>query len=435
MRRVLPWLLWPVLAGAPLLAAAQTVSVGASLGPAGSEAAGVDAAGGADYEPVRQEHLYRQALQAVAENRLEDAAALLERFIIDEPRHAGAFLELALAHCGLGNREQALKLFATIEQRFDPPPGILEVIHQGRASGCTRRPERPATWLLSAGRGRDNNVNQGTSNPNFTIGTGSNQNTRQLDDEFLPQADSYSVLNASYVRPLNSRGTLGIVQAYARQLDHLSEQDSASLLTGIEHSMTLGRWRVRATGAFGVATLDRRMYQRQHQFQLRAAPPISLPENMDLAAALNISHVAYPTRALYDSNTIEGSLVLTRRSKRDHMQFTLSRLHDHGRAGRPGGDRNGWFANAQWYTALRTGLYADANLTYQHWRSDTLYAPDLVDVVRRQNTTTVRGALQWYFQPNLSLHLEGRLVRNRENISLFQYNSRALQLSLRWDNL
>lgn len=430
--RTLPWLLWAVLLGAPLLAAAQS-------GPADAAAAlpaeGADAAGAADYEPVRQEFLYRQALQAVAENRLEDAAALLERFIIDEPRHAGAFLELALAHCGLGNKEQALKLFATIEERFQPPPGIMEVIQQGRATGCARKAERPASWLFSVGRGRDNNVNQGTSNPNFTIGTGSNQSTRELDAEFLPQADSFSMVSASYVRPLTSRGTLGIVQAAARRHDHLHEQDSNSLLTGLEHSMTLGRWRVRATAAVGLTTLDGRMYQRQHQAQLRAAPPISLPENMDLAAAVNISHVAYPTRSTYDSNTVEASLILTQRSQRAHRQFTLSRLHDHGKALRPGGDRDGWFANAQWYTALRTGLYADANLSHQYWRGERNYSPDLIEVARRQNTTTARAALQWYVQPNLSLHLEGRMVRNRENISLFQYNSRALQLSLRWDNL
>ncbi|XLZ69829.1 tetratricopeptide repeat protein [Massilia sp. SR12] len=435
MRRALPWLLWTALFGAPVLAAAQAngAVAGAAAGAAG--AAGADAAADSDFEPVRQEFLYRQALQAVAENRLEDAAALLERFIIDEPRHAGAFLELALAHCGLGNKEQALKLFATIEERFNPPPGIMEVIQHGRATGCERKAERPATWLVSVGRGRDNNVNQGTSNPYFTIGTGSNQGSGELDPEFLPQADSFSVLNASYVRPLTSKGTIGILQAYARRHDHLHEQDSTSLLTGIEHSMALGRWRVRATGAMGVATLDGRMYQRQHQAQLRASPPISLPENLDLAAAINVSHVAYPTRPTYDSNTVEASLVLTQRSKRDHLQFTMSRLHDHGKELRPGGDRNGWFANAQWYTALRSGLYADANLTHQYWRSDRLYSPKLIDIVRRQNTTTLRGALQWYFQPNLSLHLEGRVVHNRENISLFQYNSRALQLSLRWDNL
>ena len=234
IRRALPWLLWTALSGAPALAAAQLAAPGATSGSAAAGAAVLaDAAGDSDYEPVRQEFLYRQALQAVAENRLEDAAALLEHFIIDEPRHAGAFLELALAHCGLGNKEQALKLFATIEERLNPQPGIMEVIQQGRATGCERKVERPATWLVSLGRGRDNNVNQGTSNPYFTIGTGSNQGSGELDPEFLPQADSFSVLNASYVRPLTSKGTLGIVQAYARRHDHLSEQDSTSLLTGV----------------------------------------------------------------------------------------------------------------------------------------------------------------------------------------------------------
>lgn len=54
--------------------------------------------------------------------------------------------------------------------------------------------------------------------------------------------------------------------------------------------------------------------------------------------------------------------------------------------------------------------------------------------MRQQDTATARAALQWYVRPGVSLYLEGRAVRNRENIALFQYNSRAVQLSLRWDN-
>jgi hypothetical protein len=63
-----------------------------------------------------------------------------------------------------------------------------------------------------------------------------------------------------------------------------------------------------------------------------------------------------------------------------------------------------------------------------------MYSPGLIEVARRQNLSSGRAAVQWYFRPNVSLHLEGRVVRNRENISLFQYNSHALQLSMRWDN-
>jgi len=416
----------------PALGAAEAGAVAAEAAAAAGTTAGEGPA--PQYEPVKQEELYRAALRAVAEGRLPEAAELLERFIAQEPRHAGAFLELAITQCELGNAAEAERLFKTVEERFDPPPGIMEVIASHRAAGCARPTVRPASWLLSAGRGRDSNVNQGASDSTFTIGTGSNQTDLELSPEFLPKADNYNVLTGSYVRPLNTYGTLGIVQGYVRRNDNIHEQDTATVLAGIEHSLNIGRWRTRATAAFGAAMLDKQLYQRQQQLQLRASPPIGLPAGLDFAVAGNISHVAYPTRTAYDATTLELSTLFTYRAKRDQLQFTVSKLRDHGVDARPGGDRSGWFGSLQWYTLLGSGWYAEAGLTHQHWQSDSIYSPGLIEVARRQNLSSGRAAVQWYFRPNVSLHLEGRVVRNRENISLFQYSSHALQLSVRWDN-
>lgn len=380
--------------------------------------------------PAAQDALYQEALRALAEGRPNEATEMLSRLIEQQPRHAGAWLELAITQCDLGNAEEAERLFRQVEQRFAPPPGILDVIANHRARGCQRLDSpRPASWQLAAGRGHDSNVNQGTHNTSFSIGDAPGE----LTDEFLPHPDAYSLLSASYVRPLGA-DTVVIAQLYSRRHDHQRSQDSSSLLTALEHAWTLGRWRTRATAAYGAITLDGKLYQRQQQLQLRAAPTLGLPQQLDLAAMLNLSHVAYPTRPAYDGNTVELGGVLNYRGKGDQGQFIVSKLHDNGTPERPGGNRDGWYASAQWFALVGRDLYAEAGLTQQHWRGSSVYAPELVDVVRRQNTTSVRAALQWYFRQNVSLHLEGRLVRNRENISLFEYNSRALQLSLRWDN-
>jgi hypothetical protein len=63
-----------------------------------------------------------------------------------------------------------------------------------------------------------------------------------------------------------------------------------------------------------------------------------------------------------------------------------------------------------------------------------VYSPELIDVVRRQQTMTGRGAVQYYFRPNYSLYMEARASHNHENIGLFQYNVRSVQFGLRWDN-
>mgnify|MGYP006137953227 CR=1 FL=1 len=65
----------------------------------------------------------------------------------------------------------------------------------------------------------------------------------------------------------------------------------------------------------------------------------------------------------------------------------------------------------QWYTELASGLYGEAGTSVQRWRSDSLYSPGLIETVRHQDTLTARAAVQWYFRPGVSLHLEGRAVR------------------------
>ena len=124
----------------------------------------------------------------------------------------------------------------------------------------------------------------------------------------------------------------------------------------------------------------------------------------------------------------------TRRNKRHLTQATLTRLHDDSSSSRPGGDREGWFGSVQWYGEVSDRLILEAGLSHQHWRSADIYSAGLIESRRKQNMTTLRAAGQWNLRSHTSLVLEWRGTFNRENISLFQYNSRALQLSLRWDN-
>ena len=383
-------------------------------------------------DPARQDELYRAALRALTEGRLEDASAMLQRVVSEEPRHAGAWLDLAISQCELGNAAEAERLFARIEQRFALPSGIAETIARYRATGCGR-PVRRGAWLLAATRGHDDNVNQGASDPRFAIGTGSNQTDYELDAAFLPKPDSFSQLAAFWLRPLDSSGTNAIVQAYSRWHDHLRAQDTASVLGAVEHTWKAGAWRLRGTAALGYVTLDRTLYQRQQQLQARVTPPLPLPPGAEFALYANLNRVMYPTRPTYDGHTLELGAIAGYRSKRGLAQATLTQLRDDSSAGRPGGDRKGWFGSLQWYGEVADRLTLDAGLTRQRWRSEDIYSAGLIETRRLQNTTTLRAAGTWQLRPHYSLVLEWRGTFNHENISLFQYNSRALQLSLRWD--
>lgn len=423
MKRVL---LWAALAAAllPCVSRAQAQAQGQAR----------DGALLVPTQPARPDELYGAALRALGEGRLEDAAAMLQHVLDEEPRHAGAWLDLAISQCELGNAAEAERLFAGLERHLALPPGIAQVIARYRATGCGKpAARRGGAWLLSATRGHDDNVNQGASDQRFSIGTGSTQVEYELDDAFLPKADSFGQLAGSYLRPLGENTDL-IVQAYSRWHDHQRAQDTASVLGALQHTWKAGGWRLNGTAALGYVTLDRTFYQRQQQLQARVTPPLKLPAGLDFAVTANLSRLDYPTRPAYDGDTLEAGGILAWRGKRSLLQATLTRLHDASAPVRPGGDRQGWFGSLQWSSAVAEHLGVDASLAHQVWRSDDAYSPGLIDARRLQNTTTARAAAQWQLRPHASLVLEWRGTFNRENISLFQYNSRALQLSLRWDN-
>lgn len=392
--------------------------------------ADADAGGGA---PGPQEQLYLAAMRALAAGRPDDAAALLTRFLAGEPQHAGAWLDLAISQCELAHPAEAERLFGEIEARFAPPPGIREVIRSYRARGCTP-PAPPAQWSLALARGHDSNANQGASNALFSTGSGDNYVEWQLAPDYLPQPDSYTQLSADFAMPVGPAGTVAIVQLRGKKNDTLNQQDTASVLLGADQPWRWGRWAGRATLAAGLVHFDHALYQRQLQLQLRAKPPLALPAPLDWSVTAVASRVAYPTRLHYDASSLELSTALACRGARYLLQGAAGWLGDRGDRSRPGGDRRGGFGSLLLSARAGAALSGELGWVRQDWRGGSAYAPGLIDVVRRQSTTQLRATLAWAVAPRHSVLLEWREVKNRENISLFQYNSRTVQLSYRWDS-
>lgn len=419
-----------LLLGAALLAPLAHGADDAAADGARPEAAAGAAAAAAAAAAAQQDELYLSALRALADGRPDEAAELLARLIEREPRHAGAWLDLAISKCELGQAAEAERLFQLTERQFNPPPAIIEVIARHRATGCPGLGARPASWSFSLGRGHDSNANQGPSDSSFdtTIGTVG------LAPEYQPQSDNYAALAADYYRPLDRQGALAMVQLRSRAYDRVHGQNNTTLQAALERPWQWGNWRSVGTGSVGAVRLNDALYQRQAQLQLRLTPPLPLPEHYDLALSASLSHVQYPTRVQYDANTLELGGALNYRGAHTQGQLALGALDDHGRAARPGGDRQGWYVSTLWYRQLDGNLNLEFSLNHQDWRSERAYLPGLVDQVRRQNTDSARVALLYPVRPHQQVLLEWRATRNRENISLLQYNSRAFQLSWRWDN-
>ncbi|MGZ3182194.1 MAG: tetratricopeptide repeat protein [Telluria sp.] len=381
--------------------------------------------------PGVQQDLYMDALQSIAEGRREDASGTLRRLVEQAPLNAGAWLELALLQCGLGRATEAERMFAIIETRFNPSRDILDIINHQRDEGCHPAAPYVATSLTLA-RGSDRNVNQGASNPNYTVDKDGVPTELPLLPEFLPKADRYTQLSGEYARELGENGLLGVVQFQGRANDHLSAYNSSSLFAGVQSPWRLQRWSVRASGMLGGFWLGGQLYQRQAQVQMRVGPPLPLPPSLQFATVAALTHNEYLTLTNFNSNMVELRGVLNYQQPSWAASASLGVLYDSARAHRPGGDRRGGYANVQWRTSLSYGLVAEAAYSLQTWRSQSAYAPGIIDQVRSQQTHVLRAALSWPLSKSQQVQLEVRGIHDHENISIFQYNNRQLQLSWQW---
>jgi hypothetical protein len=77
-------------------------------------------------------------------------------------------------------------------------------------------------------------------------------------------------------------------------------------------------------------------------------------------------------------------------------------------------------------------LIGELALTRQTWQSAAPYSANLINEIPYQETDVLRTTFIHPVTKTQSLQLELRAVRNRENISIFEYNDRQIQLSWQW---
>lgn len=375
--------------------------------------------------------LYQQALQSIAEGRKNDASATLNEVVTKEPLHAGAWLDLALIQCALGHADEAERLFAAIEVRFNPPQGIVELISEARAGGCSNW-QRQSHATLSIGRGLDQNVNQGSYGNSYGVTQAGVQVELPQPVDFQPKHDQYSWLSADYLRDLTPNGSSGYLQLQSRRYDRLGQYNSTALYVGADTPWRFGHWTVRGSASLGLITLGAQLYQRQTQLQVKVGPPLPLPGSVQFHLTAGMSRADYLTLSNFNANTLELRGQFTYHRDADLAAISLGGLDDRALAARPGGDRRGWLATLQWKHQLPFQLMGELNYSQQRWNGSAAYAPGFIDDVRKQRTTVLRAALSYPLSPSQSLLIEGRQVRNQESISIFQYNDRQLQLSWQW---
>ena len=375
--------------------------------------------------------LYRAAMLAITEGRLADAQKALTALSKESPSHAGAWLDLAMLYCAVGDAPAAEALFVEIERRFTPPRPILDVINSQRALGCLGW-QRSQTAQVRLGRGFESNVNQGARTPNFSLGSGGNQIELMLLPEFLPLSDQFTNFSADVTRQLSSDGTTGVMQFQLKSFDRLSKYDTNSFFVGLDRPWQWDEWGLRTAATSGLMTLGGQLYLKQTQLQLTLLPPLPLPGKWKFSVTESLSFISYPTLTAYDARWWETRGTLTYRGDASLLQASASAVQDNGDGQRPGGDRTGIFANMQGRVNLNKDVRVELGWQMQQWQGERAYFPGLIGDRRIQKTQVLRAAAIFPLSEQQAVVVEYRHTRNDENISIFNHRNKVLQLSWQW---
>ena len=392
---------------------------------------GITAYAGSATPPAAPD-IYRDAMLAITEGRLNDAETALTALVAEEPRHAGAWLDLAMLYCAAGNASEAEYLFEEIERRFSPPQPIRDVMNHQRQLGCAGWQAKTQT-TLRAGRGFESNVNQGARNPYFSIGSGSDLINLVLLPAYRPQSDHFSSLFAEVNRDLSPNGASGVIQFQSRFFDELSSYNTNSLFVGAEYPWRWKGWGMKASASTGLMTLDRKVYLNQNQLQLEVVPQLPLPINWQFSMAESWTYFAYPTLDGFDAQWWETRATLNyRRDDSWFVQGSVSTVLDRQEGERLGGDRTGFLAAIQGRMPLGDKIMGEMSWQLLRWQGNQIYSPGLINIRRVQDTSVLRLAATYPISTNNAFVLEFKDIVNNENISLLEYRDRILQLNWQW---
>lgn len=229
-----------LLAGLPL----SRASAGASAA-SGRVAADADAASTLDdllaEEPLlggEPEFDYRLGLAALRAGRPDVALWALERVVLRQPEHAGAWIDLAVAHRRLGDAQSARTILQHVQATFDPPPGLRGQLEE--ALRDLQRMSRQDGWQLDAGvqAGYVENANAGLTTSSINLTPGAVQVPVELEPERRARSDAVMQYRAGAYR--NFRGPGGsstevFAALRSRQFDTESDFDFTDVGAGVLH--------------------------------------------------------------------------------------------------------------------------------------------------------------------------------------------------------
>lgn len=348
----------------------------------------------------------------------------------DQPQEAvaGEIMDLAVEHCRRGDAQEALALFKSIREQLEPPPGILQLIRDLEATGCSQRPlTESASLRLQVGGGYDSNVSQGISARTLVLGSGENTIELQLDPSYRPRSSTFTQASVDYSLALPRAG-VNVQLALGQRVNFAAKDfNLRTLSAAVSKELALPVGSLRAQVEASSIWLGNLRYQSTEAFAMQWLH--TLPQGAWLAT-FQTTAIQYLTQPLQNATLWELGLLREWRidaARSVHLQFVAERDDAHN--SRPGGDRAGFQAQLG-AVVLTHGWRVRPQVGYSYWNSADVFAPGLLDVRRHNRLRQGYVQAERPLRDNMSLVLEWRGRWASDTVALYRYQAQTVSATL-----
>lgn len=393
--------------------------------------------------------VYQAALQALAQGDKRTAQTLLERVVQQTPEHAGAWLDLALLYCELGDERSAYALFERIERELQPPLSIQALITKAREQGC----RLPKAWMAQAqvALGHSSNVNYGPSVGVIRFAPSAPFSELFLAPSQRPQADSHLTADLMWVLPARTDNWLGAqwqAMVQAKQHQQVKAFDTQTVALGATWRgvpRDSARWQAWGLKEWEVAAYGSHWLLGGNAYETSAQVWASTWSNEWLYSPITwrwgyeggLGQFTYPGNSVYDSVRADARLRVQARWQGLGLgqvgSLSIGPLKDQAINHRPGGSRAGYTVNAQWSLSVSPHQQLVVYLQHQKMKEQSAYNPLFFGGVERSPSYQIMGLkYQQTLASGNAWSVAWMTQKTKDQLDIFSYKNQQLNLSYQW---
>ncbi len=381
---------------------------------------------------------YLLGVSALQTRHYSQARNAFERTLLLQPGNAGAYLDLAITEIELKNFHEARRLLQEIEQRFNPPEGIRQVINAYNARiSSALTPRNYFSSHVFIGGGYSDNVNNGTDKSLIELDLGTGPVLLPVSNSSKSSPDSYSEAGATLSYNIEQGPWRHqLISAIQRSDYHsMTEFNTVNAVFGANSSISYEQSQIDAGIYYSTVWLDGADYQTstsgsgQYSYQL--------PSGLKLASQLRLSQLRYIQTQSNNINraelTFSASKAVSVLGKNSLLQATLRFNRGSALNNRAGGDEQQWQAGMALITQLNPQDLARLSLSVGNNNDSTPYNPSLLGPkVRDTQKLRLSASYSHQFNETWSITTGLNIARNRSNIDLFTTDSNELTVRLNY---